>query len=94
MIIPVSLLLALAGVALIGVLLSTLQEAVRGPLVWGPLVTFVIAISKAAYLGLGPLSWGMILGTATSLLLEKPQLDALRARNGKRPSAQGAAACV
>ncbi|TMI78464.1 MAG: hypothetical protein E6H04_12405 [Bacillati bacterium ANGP1] len=77
--IPVSLLLALAGVALISVLLSTLQEAARGPLTWGPLLTFAIAVSKISYLGFGPLFWALIIGTATSLLLEKPQLDSLNA---------------
>ena len=76
-IIPVSLLLAVAGVALSSVLMSTLQEAVRGPLIWGPLLTFVIAVSKISYLGFGPLFWGLIMGLATSLLLEKPQLDSL-----------------
>lgn len=79
-IIPVSLLLALAGVALISVLLSTLQEAARGPLTWGPLLTFAIAVSKISYQGFGPLFWALVIGTATSLLLEKPQLDSLNAR--------------
>jgi benzoate membrane transport protein len=78
-IIPASLLLALAGVALIGVLMNTLQEAIRGPLKWGPLLTFAIAVSKVSYLGLGPLFWALVIGTAASFLLEKSQLDLLNA---------------
>ena len=56
-------------------LLSTL----RGPLTWGPLVTFAAAASKMSYLGFGPLFWGLVLGTATSLILERRELAALRA---------------
>jgi benzoate membrane transport protein len=78
-IIPVSLLLALAGLALINVLLSTLQQALRGPLVWGPLLTFAVAVSNISYLGFGALFWALVAGAATSVLLEKPQLDSLSA---------------
>ncbi len=83
-IVPLSVLLALAGLALIGVLGSTLQEALAGPLVLGPLFTFAVAVSHLSYLGFGPLFWSLVIGTATSLVLERTQLEALNAR---RPAA-------
>ncbi len=78
-IVPGVLLLALAGLVLAAVLLSTLADALRGPLTWGPLVTFAAAASKMSYLGFGPLFWGLVLGTVTSLILERRELAALRA---------------
>jgi benzoate membrane transport protein len=77
---PLSLLLALAGLALIGVLGSTLREALHGPLTLGPLLAFVVAASHLSYLGFGPLFWSLMLGVATSLVLERDQLRALHAR--------------
>ena len=83
-IVPGPLLLALAGLGLVGVLASTLREVVRGPLVLGPLVTFSVALSHITVLGLGPLFWALVLGTAVSLLLEGEQLRALGSnRTGK-----------
>jgi benzoate membrane transport protein len=79
-IVPLSVLLALAGLALIGVLGATLGEAVRGPLVLGPLMTFAVAVSHLSYLGFGPLFWSLVIGTATSLVLERDHLRTLRAR--------------
>ena len=58
----------------IGVLAGTLQEALRGPLVLGPLLAFAVAISHLSYLGLGALFWSLVIGTATSWLLERPHL--------------------
>jgi benzoate membrane transport protein len=78
-IVPLSVLLALAGLALIGVLGTTLQEAVRGPLVVGPLMTFAVAVSHLSYLGFGPLFWSLLIGTGTSLVLEREQFAVLRA---------------
>ena len=78
-IIPLSVLLALAGLALIGVLGATLREALAGPLVLGPLFAFAVAASHLSYLGAGPLFWSLVIGTATSLALERDQLRRLRA---------------
>lgn len=76
-IVPLSILLALAGLALIGVLVATLQDAVRGPLVLGPLMTFAVAVSHLSYFGIGPLFWSLVIGTGTSLVLERQQLAAM-----------------
>jgi benzoate membrane transport protein len=77
-IVPLSLLLALAGLALIGVLGSTLRDALQGPLTLGPLVAFAVAVSHLSYLGFGALFWSLVLGVATSLVLERDQLRAMR----------------
>jgi benzoate membrane transport protein len=76
---PLGLLLAVAGLAMVGGLAQALGEVVRGPLRLGPLFAFVIASSKLALLGLGPLFWALVLGTAVSLLLEPAELRTLRA---------------
>ena len=70
-IIPLSLLLTLAGLALSGVLAQALAEITRGPLRVGPLFAFVVASSQMAMLGLGPVFWAIVIGTAVSLLLEQ-----------------------
>ncbi|HLW46907.1 MAG TPA: benzoate/H(+) symporter BenE family transporter [bacterium] len=92
-IVPLSVLLALAGLALISVLGATLQEAVRGPLVFGPLMTFAVAVSHLSYLGFGPLLWSLVIGTATSAVLEREQFAAVRAAAGAAAAgiAQGGA---
>ncbi|HEV2283028.1 MAG TPA: benzoate/H(+) symporter BenE family transporter [bacterium] len=79
-IVPLPVLLALAGLALIGALSSTLQEALRGPLVLGPLFAFAVAVSHLSYFGIGPLFWSLAIGTAASAVLERKPLAALNAR--------------
>jgi benzoate membrane transport protein len=78
-IIPLPLLLALAGLALVPVLSGALQAITRGPLLLGPLFAFAIALSKISLLGLGPLFWSLVLGLLISALLEQKALAALRA---------------
>lgn len=76
---PLPLLLALAGLALVGVLAQALGELVRGPLLLGPLFAFVAASSQLTLFGLGPLFWALVIGTGVSLLLEAEALQQLRA---------------
>jgi benzoate membrane transport protein len=68
--VPSVLLLAMAGLALVGALAAALKEMVRGPLILGPLFAFAIALSDMTLFGLGPFFWSLVLGTAISLLLE------------------------
>jgi predicted benzoate:H+ symporter BenE len=72
-------LLALAGLALVGVLAQALGEMVRGPLLLGPLFAFVAASSQLTLFGLGPLFWALVIGTGVSLVLEAEALHELRA---------------
>jgi benzoate membrane transport protein len=74
-IVPLPLLLSIAGLAVIGVLVSALQTITRGPLVLGPLFAFAVALSEISLLGLGPFFWALVIGTGVSHLLER---DALR----------------
>ncbi len=77
--IPLPLLLALAGLSLVGVLASTLQQITRGPLLLGPMFAFAIALSRISLLGLGPFFWSLVFGMGISLLLEQEALKRLRA---------------
>jgi benzoate membrane transport protein len=80
--VPPILLLALAGLALVGVLVSSLREIVRGPLLLGPIFAFAIALSDMRLLDLGPFFWSLVLGTGVSLLLERDEWVRLRLRTG------------
>jgi benzoate membrane transport protein len=76
--VPPILLLALAGLALVGVLVSSLREIARGPLLLGPIFAFAIALSDMHLLDLGPFFWSLVLGTGVSLLLERDEWKRLR----------------
>jgi benzoate membrane transport protein len=52
--VPRTLLLAMAGLALVGALVGALKEIARGPLVLGPVFAFAIALSDMTLFGLGP----------------------------------------
>lgn len=77
-VVPLSLLYALAGIALFGVLTRALGEITRGPLRVGPLFAFVVASSNLTILGLGPLFWALAIGMAVTLLLEAEGYSQLR----------------
>jgi benzoate membrane transport protein len=78
-ILPLPLLLSIAGLAVIGVVASALQTITRGPLVLGPLFAFAVALSEISLLGLGPFFWALVIGTGVSYLLERDALSRLRA---------------
>jgi benzoate membrane transport protein len=69
--VPRTLLLALAGLALLGALVVALRQITLGPLILGPLFAFAIALSNMTLLGLGPFFWSLVLGATTSLLFER-----------------------
>jgi benzoate membrane transport protein len=77
-IIPLPLLLTLAGLAVVDLLASTLQQITQGPLLLGPLFAFAIALSEISVLGFGPFFWALVIGTGISLLLERDELQMLR----------------
>jgi benzoate membrane transport protein len=87
-IIPLPLFLALAGLAVVDVLASALQEITRGPLLIGHLFAFVIALSEISFLGFGRIFWALVLGLGISLLLERDSLRSLRneVKPGRSPS--------
>lgn len=77
-IIPLSLLLALAGLALVEVLSNALERMTQGPLVLGPLFAFVIAFSDFSLLGFGSFLWALVIGTGISMLLERKKWRSLQ----------------
>jgi benzoate membrane transport protein len=84
---PLPLLLAVAGLALLGVLSQALEQVIKGPLRLGPLIAFAVASSTLSLFGLGAAFWALAFGTLTTLLVEG---DALRAfRNSASSRAPG-----
>lgn len=77
-VVPRPLLIALVGLAVIGVLSAALQSITRGPLTLGPLFAFAIAQSELELGDLGPFFWALAGGIVVSLLLESDQWKALR----------------
>lgn len=77
-VLPLSLLLSLAGLAVVDVFSTALKRITQGPLLLGPLFTFVIAASNISLLGFGAFFWALVIGTAISLLLERDELRELR----------------
>ena len=71
MLVPRVLLLTMAGLALMPALIAALKEITAGPLVFGPLLTFAIALSEMSLFGLGPFFWSLVVGTAVSVLFER-----------------------
>jgi benzoate membrane transport protein len=77
-IIPLPLLLALAGLSVVDLLADALRQITHGPLFLGPLFAFAISLSEIAILGFGPFFWALVIGTGVSLLLERDGLQMLR----------------
>ena len=86
--VPPILLLALAGLALVGVLVSSLREIARGPLLLGPVFAFAIALSDMRLLDLGPFFWSLVLGVGVSLILEQDEWKRLRSELAESGQAQ------
>jgi benzoate membrane transport protein len=76
--VPPTLLLAMAGLALLGALIGALKEITRGPLILGPIFAFAVALSNMTLFGLGPFFWALVLGVGISLLLERDGWERLR----------------
>ena len=76
--IPLALLFAVAGLALISVLNNALTEMVKGPLRLGPLFAFVVASSELSLGGFGSAFWALVFGMAVTLVLEQDEWRAVR----------------
>lgn len=75
---PLRFLLAIAGLALLGVFGHALEETTRGPLRTAPVLAFAVAASDLALLGLGAAFWALVVGTGVALLLEGKAMRTLR----------------
>lgn len=80
--VPRPLLLALIGLAVVGVFAGALQQVVSGPLTLGPLFAFGIAVSDLSLFGLGSFFWALVLGLGTSRLVEHDAWIELHAQAG------------
>lgn len=69
--VPIPLLFALAGLAMVDVFLHALRQATKGPLLLGPAFAFGIALSDISLFGFGPFFWALVLGAAISLTVER-----------------------
>lgn len=76
-VIPSALLATVVGLAVIGILGEALRQIGRSPLILGPVVTFATALSDLQLMGLGNFFWALVLGLATSLLVEREQWRSL-----------------
>jgi len=81
-ILPLVLLLTLAGISVVDVLGTAIKRLTEGPLFLGPLFAFVVAMSDISFLGFGPFFWSPAIGTGISLLLERDELRKLHEKNG------------
>ena len=77
-VLPLELLVAIAGLAVLGVLAMALKRITSGPLTLGPLVAFAVAVSDLSMLGLGPYFWSLVFGVGVSWTLERNGIDELR----------------
>lgn len=78
-VLPMELMLSIAGLAGLGILTHALQAITRGPLTLGPLFAFTASLSTISLLGFGPFFWGLLIGTGVSFLLEGDGLRQIRA---------------
>ncbi|NNC43362.1 MAG: hypothetical protein HKO03_09020, partial [Acidimicrobiia bacterium] len=75
--IPAALLATGVALAVIGILENALQRVTSGPLTWGPLFAFSIALSDLTLFGLGPFFWAIAGGLIVSFILERDQWKAM-----------------
>ncbi|MFC4767760.1 benzoate/H(+) symporter BenE family transporter [Effusibacillus consociatus] len=69
--IPASLIKLLGGLAMVGVLMSSLHMSFASHFRMGALFSFMITISGFTILNIGPPFWGLVGGIVVSLLLER-----------------------
>ena len=73
-VLPKSYIFALAGLAILGALQDSLEKSFSGPLRFGALVAFLIAVTPFAVLGISSAFWALLAGLAASVLLERQEL--------------------
>ena len=68
---PKSFIAALAGLAMLRVLQTAFSVAFRDRFTLGALVTFLVTVADVAIFNIGAPFWGLVIGFATSWLLER-----------------------
>ncbi|HEY8069701.1 MAG TPA: benzoate/H(+) symporter BenE family transporter [Burkholderiales bacterium] len=74
-VLPRSYVFALAGLAILGALQDSLEKSFSGPLRFGALVAFMVAVTPFAILGISSAFWALVAGIAGSALLEREELS-------------------
>jgi benzoate membrane transport protein len=73
-VLPKSYIFALAGLAILGALQDSLEKSFSGPLRFGALVAFLVAVTPFSVLGISSAFWALLAGLAASVLLERQEL--------------------
>jgi benzoate membrane transport protein len=73
---PKSLVMALAGLAMLRVLQTAFNTAFNGRFSLGALSAFLVTVADVPLLNVGAAFWGLVAGFAISWLLEKPDFAA------------------
>jgi benzoate membrane transport protein len=73
-------LLAVLGLAVVGVFTGALRKVASGPLTLGPVFAFGIAVSDLSLLGLGSFFWALVLGLLISRFVERDAWAELQAQ--------------
>jgi benzoate membrane transport protein len=73
-VLPKSYIFALAGLAILGALQDSLEKSFSGPLRFGALVAFLVAVTPFSILGISSAFWALFAGLAASALLERQEL--------------------
>lgn len=73
-ILPPSYVYVLAGLAIIGALQDSFEKSFSGPLRFGALVAFLVAVTPFAILGISSAFWALLAGLGASALLERQEL--------------------
>ena len=72
--IPMSLLLTVAALAMLGVFIQMGKQMMEGPILIGPVVAFAVSLSGLALLGFGAFFWALVFGTFVTRFLEPAAL--------------------
>ncbi|WP_414696253.1 benzoate/H(+) symporter BenE family transporter [Paraburkholderia sp.] len=81
---PNGLTATLAGLALLGTLVSSLASSLANPINReSSVITFVVTVSGMSFLGLGSALWGLVAGALFSLALSKNLLPVRFTRSSK-----------
>lgn len=81
---PPEFIAALAGLAMLRVLQSSMATAFGGHCTFGSLVTFLVTLAGVPLFSLGAPFWGLVFGCATSWALERQEYMESVSSNGKK----------
>jgi benzoate membrane transport protein len=72
--IPMSLLLTVAALAMLGVFIQMGKQMMEGPILIGPVVAFAVSLSGLVLFGFGAFFWALVFGTFVTRFLEPDAL--------------------